>query len=379
MIWVLRLRRLVPDRRAAALLKMTGSVKSCATGPEKWRVMFFRIENLMCCGSTRARRSKRSAFTLVELLVVIGIIALLISILLPALSKAQQQAKMTVCMSNMRALGQAVAIYQSENKGAFPPLATTYQITGQMDAPHIWSLLSIPVQSNVRFCPTAAEGLPFQDLSGPNNDGNPCYTTRTHVSYMYNRLLGGLDNHKNGPWQATGSGSATDPIRPCTYRSIPASSETLLFMDYPGLVVVCVGYESSGMDRGIINDYTDCAAPNLQNLVTMPSGVKELHQVFYSVAPVHFRKPAMGPGFKNLTAAGISPRATQGLINVGYCDGSVRSVFVRQAPVGAPTGATITKYDVALFTLDMTTRNGAGLWGAEAPIPGTRYNPFVPW
>ena len=65
-------------------------------------------------------RPRRVGFTLVELLVVIGIIALLVSILLPALAKARAQAQATQCLSNLRQLNQAVLMFANANRGHLP-------------------------------------------------------------------------------------------------------------------------------------------------------------------------------------------------------------------------------------------------------------------
>jgi prepilin-type N-terminal cleavage/methylation domain-containing protein/prepilin-type processing-associated H-X9-DG protein len=67
-----------------------------------------------------AEGSSRRGFTLVELLVVIGIIALLVSILLPTLNRAREQANRTKCLSNLRSVGQLVNMYANMFKGQVP-------------------------------------------------------------------------------------------------------------------------------------------------------------------------------------------------------------------------------------------------------------------
>ncbi|MEO6435750.1 MAG: type II secretion system protein [Tepidisphaeraceae bacterium] len=70
--------------------------------------------------TTVRRQTARSAFTLVELLVVIGIIAVLISILLPTLGRARESAKRTQCLSNLRQIGVFMNMYANQFKQEVP-------------------------------------------------------------------------------------------------------------------------------------------------------------------------------------------------------------------------------------------------------------------
>lgn len=82
-------------------------------------------------------RCRKRGFTLIELLVVVAIIVTLIAILLPSLGKAREQAKTTICLSNLKSLAMAMNVYAAEFDGSMVPWAKqTDAATGTYDRPY---------------------------------------------------------------------------------------------------------------------------------------------------------------------------------------------------------------------------------------------------
>jgi prepilin-type N-terminal cleavage/methylation domain-containing protein/prepilin-type processing-associated H-X9-DG protein len=130
------------------------------------------------------RPSARRAFTLVELLVVIGIIALLISILLPALSKAKEQANRVACASNLQQMGKAMYIYTMDT--GYYPGCLAFKEASQPYA--IWPTRlrkamkqKAGSSSNIFWCPSQPAGFQWQSRSGSGGD----FASSSHAGFGY--------------------------------------------------------------------------------------------------------------------------------------------------------------------------------------------------
>jgi prepilin-type N-terminal cleavage/methylation domain-containing protein/prepilin-type processing-associated H-X9-DG protein len=257
-----------------------------------------------------SRNATKRGFTLVELLVVIGIIALLISILLPSLSKAREQAKRVQCASNVRQFCLTLIMYAQNNKGWFPDLG---------NADHTWDYSGVTVQKwkEVQQIHPAARdmlvelGLPHQMFFCPSNP-------ETDMPGPGQRALGPVWDYPD-----------QDHFAFAGYMIL--AGRNALSKD--------VAYAQSKGFKGF-DDYVEANRPEL-NILPMRLGRKAFYEVLVTdltrtngndLAPSN-HCVGKDDGSMNPAGAGYMPKGKGGS-NIGYVDGHVE--WKQQNELGQP-------------------------------------------
>ena len=161
---------------------------------------------------------RRRAFTLAELLVVVGIIAVLIAVLLPTLSRSRAVAQRTVCLNNLRQMAISAQAYANENAGRYP---SAQFASADFNTIYCWDLTTIydPVRP-----PRVVPGLlwrskdPLKVQQCPTYEGAANWGVDPYTGYNYNVSY-------------VGHGQGESIETPAKAVAIRRSSETALFGD----------------------------------------------------------------------------------------------------------------------------------------------------
>jgi prepilin-type processing-associated H-X9-DG protein/prepilin-type N-terminal cleavage/methylation domain-containing protein len=285
---------------------------------------------------------RNKAFTLVELLVVIGIIAVLIGILLPALQRARSAAQNIACSSNARQLATAAILFAQEHHGHVPACTDTsfaaandpfkqnfsYRNNGGVDELHDWASALLPYmgdrsltdfqkappgKSAVFRCPSD----PWMDDPQPGyrlwNDVTNTVSPFQAVSYGYNADIACL-NDVNGIGRFNvgvaisiygGTKDSAGNGRPlgCLIGKVHKSAETLLFADCGNRPEVAGG---TALDNNDILYYTTNGL-KLTPLITSPGTLLGISQKLNLGNRIPYNRH-------------------KGRINIAFCDGHAETI-----------------------------------------------------
>ena len=174
--------------------------------------------------STSTPPSHGRAFTLIELLVVIAIIAILASLLLPALAKAKESAKRITCVNDLRQLGMSVTMFADDHEGLYPQRGGSWDsLAGKPKASAVgatsnyWplQLQAYYVDTKVLYCPS--------DVLAPMNNGKGSAFAALDAKRSY--LFNGFNDYFKG-LPAAGSAMPESAIK--------QTSDTVLFGEKDG-------------------------------------------------------------------------------------------------------------------------------------------------
>jgi prepilin-type N-terminal cleavage/methylation domain-containing protein/prepilin-type processing-associated H-X9-DG protein len=173
---------------------------------------------------------KRRGFTLVELLVVIGIVVLLAGILMPVVGKARARANRTRCAAQLQDIGRLIQIYLGENKNTLPSLNPMPSFRPPLNNyPSLVGLLTPGRQGGGRVFQCPADQITQPSVGAPA--GYLTYFAREGASYRWNAMLN-VRASRITELRATEKTPLTDEYEPFHGRAGEAGAMNYLFADF---------------------------------------------------------------------------------------------------------------------------------------------------
>jgi prepilin-type N-terminal cleavage/methylation domain-containing protein len=319
--------------------------------------------------------TERSAFTLVELLVVIGIIALLIAVLLPALNKARQQAIAVECMARMRELNNACLMYATNNNGSLPPMMFAADTASHYAGPSLFQCGGMAAgDSSCYLTPYFSNGDTRRLYVCPLLQDQVPYSTTGYQSYLCNSYL-------FGGWREQAYGAAPLPVltgplqqpgntmvilRPYKLSQIHQSSLYATFLDayYNNDSVVGTGFRTgipgvrlspgNALDGYYFEQDAGAVSSNFGRSYHMPTRIDNITLGSFINTTGTGQGAAPGAIFHTMFKVqggftgpgGVVQPCMSGYMTVAFVDGSVRTVFLNIN--GAPPGGTPVNNPVGL-------------------------------
>ena len=277
---------------------------------------------------SRPRTATNVGFTIVELLVVIGVIAMIIAMLLPALQSARESATTVKCLARIRELGLAAQMYANQNRGYFPPVCEAWIPSNTGPNPGYGTFpswaggpcifpISTGTTANAMQTGYLSPYLGNTNLTNkyvcPKLMGSVTTATNGQQSYKYNKYIGGLPEvYTDLPAEGyvVGSTGLWRFARPWKVSQLHFASNFALFEEDATV---------NNFYTNFFRQDTNCevnGGPPLQG----PYGAPNRYHMANGVALVHqVRKLGVVPGTPGYNGF-------KGYMNISFADGSARTI-----------------------------------------------------